>query len=838
MKRLWPTRYQWNRWTLPSKLTAISVLVGLIGIFFTLVSPWLTSPKEPIGANPRSTQETTLKPEASVSTNSSTETSRTDENSESEVVQEEGQHTFSENIRICEPASANEMTIFIIPFYHATNILGTEVHLNLKESLEERFASMPIDNESGSEMSLRVILGQPTINISELLINEIRNECSADIIISGRITAGKVEVIFRGFDIAHLQTISLATKSNENFSSENEVSAIVDTHLDYQLLGPFKIKSTSQTPTTAKIDPYSYNEFLTEGLPSQVSLLTFFALSHLLLSSDQIESAMTFIDDSIIKFPNLTETGPIIELVNVYAYVLLGQLVESTNSSYTLKSCKSAYECYSHAAAIEITEPDARSYLIRGMAQSNIQKHRRAIADYSEAIQLQNDLFTAYLLRAMEYIMIWQFDAAISSLRGLFELAPDLDSILEQDEEPSAEDKFDFSMQGQRLTRTHLLTNPHWIPVYLASNKTKHYLQDLIDLAEETNFEQIIPGLIAVRGYLHVFQNKISLAIEDLSEVLEFEEHENLLFLRANLLWLDGRINESIEDFQRADQIHPERWLEYFDDFDRFWLENDAIHFWHQSSNKEIIEDLNAAIEIDPEFLPFVFIRAVLHWKLKNRDEAGKDIEEFLSHFPNNMSANFIQGQLYMMGNEYHKAIESFAKVLTNDSDQYWVLNDRANAYARLGFYDLALKDYDSILAHSAFLITAYENQVDEDHDEFDTLWEEMGVILVPPTPEIYSIHKETNDFLLNAYIGRAHVYEAVGEFELALEDLRAVSLLQPQKNSIYKKMGQIYWNLDNREEALFSYLKFVKYDDRLRYIVTNAIFVAIVAYLLASQNQ
>jgi len=34
--RLWPSRQQWKSWSLPSKLTAIGVLIGLVGLVLTL----------------------------------------------------------------------------------------------------------------------------------------------------------------------------------------------------------------------------------------------------------------------------------------------------------------------------------------------------------------------------------------------------------------------------------------------------------------------------------------------------------------------------------------------------------------------------------------------------------------------------------------------------------------------------------------------------------------------------------------------------------------------------------------------------------------------------------
>jgi len=38
---MWPSKKQWKKWTLPSKLTAIGTLIGIISLFIT-VTPYIT----------------------------------------------------------------------------------------------------------------------------------------------------------------------------------------------------------------------------------------------------------------------------------------------------------------------------------------------------------------------------------------------------------------------------------------------------------------------------------------------------------------------------------------------------------------------------------------------------------------------------------------------------------------------------------------------------------------------------------------------------------------------------------------------------------------------------
>lgn len=41
--RLWPTKTQWSRWTLPSKLTAIGTLVGIASLIVAVLQLWPSS---------------------------------------------------------------------------------------------------------------------------------------------------------------------------------------------------------------------------------------------------------------------------------------------------------------------------------------------------------------------------------------------------------------------------------------------------------------------------------------------------------------------------------------------------------------------------------------------------------------------------------------------------------------------------------------------------------------------------------------------------------------------------------------------------------------------------
>ncbi|MBZ0309786.1 MAG: tetratricopeptide repeat protein, partial [Anaerolineae bacterium] len=81
--------------------------------------------------------------------------------------------------------------------------------------------------------------------------------------------------------------------------------------------------------------------------------------------------------------------------------------------------------------AIE-TDPQAEYYYNRGLAYALQEEYKNAVADFSDAIQLDSGYEDAYYNRGMAYYQTGNYRAAVADFNNLLELALDFEDALYQ----------------------------------------------------------------------------------------------------------------------------------------------------------------------------------------------------------------------------------------------------------------------------------------------------------------------------------------------------------------------------------------------------------------------
>ena len=123
-----------------------------------------------------------------------------------------------------------------------------------------------------------------------------------------------------------------------------------------------------------------------------------------------------------------------------------------------------------------------------------------------------------------------------------------------------------------------------------------------------------------------------------------------------------------------------------------------AIAFIEKQDLDRGVEDLNAAIPLDPKSTEALWRRGML--KVGTRDFAGAldDFNRALRVNPNSAESNFGRGLVFSEQNDYAKAIAAFDQAVRLAPNYADALIYRGQAYAMLKQPDRALADYDQAI--------------------------------------------------------------------------------------------------------------------------------------------
>lgn len=208
--------------------------------------------------------------------------------------------------------------------------------------------------------------------------------------------------------------------------------------------------------------------------------------------------------------------------------------------------------------------------------------------------------------------------------------------------------------------------------------------------------------------------------LRDLDEAIRLEpERADTLHLRATVLFDElGRFDEAFAEYEAALKLNPELggdWLggaialkrghfkEAIEQFDAV-LETDPtrprVYFdrakaWYRLREYEnALRDIDEAIKLKPEIAGYQFFRAHVLLELGRVDEASAHYEAALVQDPG-FKEGWLAGAIALKQGKFREAVEQFNAVLEIDPTCARTHHDRREAWYRLGEYENALRDFD-----------------------------------------------------------------------------------------------------------------------------------------------
>jgi protein O-mannosyl-transferase len=214
-----------------------------------------------------------------------------------------------------------------------------------------------------------------------------------------------------------------------------------------------------------------------------------------------------------------------------------------------------------------------------------------------------------------------------------------------------------------------------------------------------------------------------------------------------------GDLDQAIEDYNKAIEIHPDSPLGY---------NNRGDAYLNQGDFEQAISDYTRAMELDPRFVEAYYNRGTAYLKLGEFPQALADFDMAIRVNPDYSRAYYNRGTIYLKQGDAEAAIQDFSRAIQIDPDYAQAYNNRGNLFLKQGDFEGAMSDFNRALKAN------------------------------PGIPEIYNNRG-------NIYMARGQLNEAVKDFNKALE-------LNPNYASVYCNRGMAFEEAGDHGRAIADY--------------------------------
>jgi tetratricopeptide (TPR) repeat protein/membrane associated rhomboid family serine protease len=299
-----------------------------------------------------------------------------------------------------------------------------------------------------------------------------------------------------------------------------------------------------------------------------------------------------------------------------------------------------------YTEAIELDPKIAEAYNDRGIAYLKKEQFDQAISDFNNAIELKPKLAMAHNNRGIAYLKKEQFDQAISDFNNAIELKP-------------------------KLAMAH---NNRGLAYFYKKEYEKAW--DDVQKAQNLGY-QVHPEFLKQLRYTR--------AITDLNKAIEINPRDaDAYYKRGRAHQDNNQYDQAISDFNNALDINPRLAQVY----------NSRGEAWHEKDNYDAaIQDYIDALEIDPRYAEAYFNRGHIKWHKFDYDGAIADYTKAIEIDPRYVEAYNKRGVAWAQKEEYEQAIVDINRALELNPRYARAYMDRGVVWSFKGDLDRALTD-------------------------------------------------------------------------------------------------------------------------------------------------
>lgn len=229
--------------------------------------------------------------------------------------------------------------------------------------------------------------------------------------------------------------------------------------------------------------------------------------------------------------------------------------------------------------------------------------------------------------------------------------------------------------------------------LFILKDDTTNALADLKQAAQlEPNNGVILAFLANVEPNREMRKQLAEKALKRLDSPRTGLEH----YAKAGALLLYGRSGEMLDDLNSAIELNPNFSLAY---------NRRGTYYRDKKQYDSAIKDFGKAIDISPDYGYAYSNRADIYLEKKSYDAAIKDYTKALAVFPNDAGFYLNRGACYYNSDkpnkgyeDYTKAIELYSRNIEKDPKDSYSFSNRGVTYSNLRDYARATADYSAAI--------------------------------------------------------------------------------------------------------------------------------------------
>jgi tetratricopeptide (TPR) repeat protein len=308
----------------------------------------------------------------------------------------------------------------------------------------------------------------------------------------------------------------------------------------------------------------------------------------------------------------------------------------------------------------------AGTFLDRGIMFAGRGEYDMAIADFTEAINLDPDMASAWMLRGR---------ALFASVSKVYAVGENFSSV-----------------------RTIVTAGS-----VVSEEKKAVYDRAIADFTQAIRLDPNNANAYRERGNAYSDKGDYDRAIADYNQALRLDPNLAAAYnTRGFAYYMKGDYDRAIADYNQALRINP-------NDAKAYLGRGNAYD--GKGEYDKAIADYNQALRINPNYAMAYNGRGVAYGSKGEYDKAIADYTQALRINPNDAMAYNNRGRAYYDKGEYDKAIADYNQALRINPNDAMAYNNRGLAYFGKGEYDKAIADYTQALRINPNYAVAYFNR-------------------------------------------------------------------------------------------------------------------------------
>ena len=319
-----------------------------------------------------------------------------------------------------------------------------------------------------------------------------------------------------------------------------------------------------------------------------------------------------------------------------------------------------------------LTAPDiadfiqASIYSDRGVAKWRLKELKEAIDDFNKSIQLAPDNATVYNNRGNALMDLGHPDEALKDFDRAITLSPNYGAARNNRGNARMQlAQYDPAFQDFR--KAVELMPQDAVPYNgrgRAHAELKRYHAAVRDFTRAITLNPRYAAAYHNRSDAYLAIGDFKETADDATQALTLEPdqpHPDLLLLRARAYSGDKKFNQAIDDLNKAIELEPNLADAYIER---------GIIFTQNRRFDDAIADFNKALEIDANNVRAYAMRAEAKLQAESNDEALDDVNQALQIAPNDPLALRIRGNIYEALNRTDEGIADYRTALQQDPFQ------------------------------------------------------------------------------------------------------------------------------------------------------------------------